>query len=295
LSGSFFTSYRCHLPSAFCMFASTGENQTMLAFANAKINIGLNITAKRADGYHDIETVFYPVKINDVVEITDSDVLQCVVQGIQFSGAMDQNLCYRAFKLLQQRHGFRNQQITLLKNISVGAGLGGGSSDAAHVIKLINDKFQLGLSFTEMEVHARTLGADCAFFIQNKPVFAKGRGDEFENLDLDLSAYHITLITPPVHVSTAEAYAQVHPKAVSRSLPDLLQLPVADWKGLVHNDFEDSVNTKYPAIKKLKDDLYQAGALYAALSGSGSSVFGIFKEDIRLPELENCNKVYYNV
>jgi 4-diphosphocytidyl-2-C-methyl-D-erythritol kinase len=267
----------------------------MLAFANAKINIGLNITAKRADGYHDIETVFYPLKINDVVEITDSEMLQCVVKGTQFSGAMEENLCYKAFRLLQQQHNFPNQQITLLKNIPVGAGLGGGSSDAAHVIKLLNQKFKLGLSPGKMEAYARSLGADCAFFIQNKPVFATGRGDEFENLDLDLSAYHIILVTPPVHVSTAEAYAQVLPKPVQNSLPDLLSLPLTDWKGLVHNDFEDALNIKYPAIKKLKDDLYQAGALYAALSGSGSSVFGIFKEDIRLPELENHNKVYYNV
>jgi 4-diphosphocytidyl-2-C-methyl-D-erythritol kinase len=267
----------------------------MLAFANAKINIGLNITAKRADGYHDIETVFYPIKINDVVEITDSDVLHCVVKGIQFYGEMEQNLCYKAFQLLQQKFDFENQQITLLKNIPVGAGLGGGSSDAAHVIKLLNDKFKLGLSFAKMEDYARTLGADCAFFIQNKPVFARGKGDEFENINLDLSAYHITLITPPISISTAEAYAQVLPKTVNTPLPDLLKLPVAEWKAVVHNDFEDSINIKYPAIKRLIADLYQAGALYAALSGSGSSVYGIFNEDIRLPELEGHNQVYYNV
>lgn len=267
----------------------------MLAFANAKINIGLNITAKRADGYHDIETIFYPTQINDVVEITDADVLHCVVEGIQFYGEMEENLCYKAFKLLQEKYNFQNQQITLLKNIPVGAGLGGGSSDAAHVIKLLNDKFKLGLSFSEMEDYARTLGADCAFFIQNKPVFARGKGDEFQNIGLDLAPYHITLITPPISISTAEAYAHVLPKSVSTSLPDLLKLPLSDWKGVVHNDFEDSINIKYPVIKKLIEDLYHSGALYAALSGSGSSVYGIFNEDIRLPELEGHNQVYYNV
>jgi 4-diphosphocytidyl-2-C-methyl-D-erythritol kinase len=267
----------------------------MLAFANAKINIGLNITARRPDGYHQIETVFYPVKINDVVEVTDATELSCVVTGSDFSGAMEDNICFKAFKLLSRDFNIPAQQITLLKNIPVGAGLGGGSSDGAHVIRLLNTKFNLGLSIGEMEGYASRLGADCAFFIRNKPVYATEKGDKFAELELDLSAYYLVLVTPPIHVSTAEAYAGIVPNAITEHLPELMKLRVAEWKGRVKNDFEDSVFLKYPAIKQVKEDLYAAGALYASLSGSGSSVYGLFEKEIKLPELEAINKVYYNV
>jgi 4-diphosphocytidyl-2-C-methyl-D-erythritol kinase len=208
---------------------------------------------------------------------------------------MENNLCYKAFKLVQQDHKVPNQQITLLKNTPIGAGLGGGSSDAAHVIKLMNTKFRLGLSVQQMENYAAALGADCAFFIRNEPVYATGIGEQLEPLVLDLSAHHLLLITPPVHVSTAEAYSGVIPNPNTKYLPDLMKSQVQDWRGLVKNDFEASVFSRYPAIKKIKDELYRAGALYASLTGSGSSVYGIFAEDIRLPELEAQNKVYYNV
>jgi 4-diphosphocytidyl-2-C-methyl-D-erythritol kinase len=267
----------------------------MLAFANAKINIGLNITAKRPDGYHQIETVFYPVKISDVVELTDSTALNCVVTGNSFPGVMEDNLCFKAFKLVQKDHKIPDQQITLLKNTPIGAGLGGGSSDAAHVIKLIDSKFKLGLSIQDMEGYAATLGADCAFFIRNEPAYATGKGEELEPLALDLSGYHLHLITPAYHVSTADAYSGVVPNPNTQYLPELMTRPVSEWRAHVKNDFEESVFSKYPAIKKIKDDLYQAGALYASLTGSGSSVFGIFAEDIRLPELEASNQVYYHV
>ena len=267
----------------------------MLAFANAKINIGLNVTAKRPDGYHEIETVFYPVKVQDVVELTDAGELSCVVAGNTFAGGMDDNLCYKAFRLIQQDHHIPSQQITLLKNIPIGAGLGGGSSDAAHVIKLINDKFKLGLSILEMEDYAVRLGADCAFFIRNAPVYATGKGEVFAPLALDLSSYHLVLITPPIHVSTAEAYSGVQPNADTAYLPDLMRLPVQEWSGRVKNDFEVSVFKKYPEIREIKERLYAEGALYAAMTGSGSSVFGIFDQAVRLPDLEVQNKVYYNV
>jgi 4-diphosphocytidyl-2-C-methyl-D-erythritol kinase len=267
----------------------------MLSFANAKINIGLNVTAKRADGYHEIETVFYPVKVQDVVELTDARELTCVVAGQTISGAMEDNLCYKAFRLIQADHAIPNQQITLLKNTPIGAGLGGGSSDAAHVIKLINDKYKLGLSVIEMEAYAARLGADCAFFIRNAPVYATGKGEVFAPLELDLSAYYLVLITPPIHVSTAEAYSGIKPNPDTEYLPDLMKLPVKDWAGRVKNDFEASVFEKYPEIRVLKERLYAEGALYAAMTGSGSSVYGIFDRAIRLPDLEVQNKVYYNV
>jgi 4-diphosphocytidyl-2-C-methyl-D-erythritol kinase len=267
----------------------------MLAFANAKINIGLNITAKRPDGYHQIETVFYPVKIHDVVELTDAQELSCVVTGNSFAGRMEDNLCYKAYKLVRQDHRVPNQQITLLKHTPIGAGLGGGSSDAAYVIKLVNNKFKLGLSIKEMENYAAALGADCAFFIRNEPVYATGIGEKLQPIALDLSAYHLHLITPSVHVSTAEAYAGVIPNPDTRYLPELMKRPVEEWKELVKNDFEASVFSRYPQIEEIKNELYQSGALYASLTGSGSSVYGIFAEDIRLPKLEAENKVYYNV
>ncbi len=267
----------------------------MLAFANAKINIGLNVTEKLPSGYHNIETVFYPIKIHDVVEITDASVLNCQVTGIDISGRPEDNICYKAFRLIQQDHGIPEQQITLLKQIPVGAGLGGGSSDAAHLIKIINQKFKLGLEVHQMEQYASALGADCAFFIENKPVYAFGRGDQFKPIELDLSLYNVVLVKPDIHVSTAEAYAGMKPKLSPENLTELVRLPLNRWKDHIKNDFEPMVFEKYPAIAGVKKALYHAGALYAAMSGSGSSVFGIFNKAVVLPELELDNKVYYNI
>jgi 4-diphosphocytidyl-2-C-methyl-D-erythritol kinase len=260
----------------------------MLAFANAKINIGLQVTEKLPDGYHNIQTVFYPIKINDVVEITDADTLSCQVAGIDIDGKPEDNICYKDY-------GIPNQQITLLKNIPVGAGLGGGSSDAAHLIKLLNKKFNLGLTVIQMEQYASMLGADCAFFIENKPVYAHGKGDQFEALELDLSNYHMVLVKPPIHVSTAEAYAGMIPKPTEAKLPNLLSQPIHTWKDHVKNDFEQMVFKKYPEIQSVKNTLYEHGALYAAMSGSGSSVFGIFDHAVDLNILTDNNTLYYNI
>lgn len=267
----------------------------MLAFANAKINIGLQVTEKLPDGYHNIQTVFYPIKINDVVEITDSDTLSCQVAGIDIDGKPEDNICYKAFKLVQKDYGIPNQQITLLKNIPVGAGLGGGSSDAAHLIKLLNNKFNLGLTVMQMEQYASMLGADCAFFIENKPVYAYGKGDQFEALQLDLSNHYMVLVKPPIHVSTAEAYAGMIPKPTEANLPNLLSQPIHTWKDHVKNDFEQMVFKKYPEIQSVKNTLYEHGALYAAMSGSGSSVFGIFDHAVDLHILSVNNTLYYNI
>lgn len=267
----------------------------MLAFANAKINLGLYVTEKRPDGYHNLETVFYPVKINDVIEITDAGETTCQIKGIDIPGSTTDNICLKAFDLLKKDFDLPAQQITLLKNIPVGAGLGGGSSDAAFLIKLLNDKFQLGLNTHQMEDYARQLGADCAFFINNRPVFAEGKGDEFSEVDVDLSGYKIILVKPPVHVSTADAYSGIVPHRSSKSLKDLIQLPLKDWKSNLKNDFEDTVFLKYPEIATVKQALYHEGAIFAAMSGSGSSVFAIFEDQVKLPELEKDNKVFYNI
>jgi len=267
----------------------------MLTFANAKINLGLNLTEKRADGYHNLETIFYPIKLNDVVEIIDADETNCIIKGIDIPGDAEDNICLRAFKTLQSDFNLPHQQIVLLKNIPVGAGLGGGSADAAFLIKLVNDKFTLGLSIEKMQDYARVLGADCAFFIENKPTFAFGKGDEFEDLKIDLSNYFMVLVKPEIHVSTAEAYSKVRVKQPTTSLKELINLPLSEWKGNIVNDFEISVFERYPEIDEIKTKLYAAGATFALMSGSGSSIFAIFERKVDLPELEKDNLVFYDI
>ena len=267
----------------------------MLAFANAKINLGLNVTEKRPDGYHNLETVFYPVKLYDVIELTDARESSCVFRGIDVPGEAVDNICLKAYELLKADFDLPPQQITLLKNIPVGAGLGGGSSDAAFLIKLLNDKFQLGLTTVQMEAYAARLGADCPFFINNRPVYATGIGDQFTEIELDLSGHHLVLVKPPVHVSTADAYSGIKPSIPSSSVKDLIHLPFQEWKSNLVNDFEHTVFAKYPQLGLLKAALYDSGAVYAAMSGSGSCVFGIFEKEVHLPELEKDNKVFYNV
>lgn len=267
----------------------------MLSFPNAKINLGLNITEKRSDGYHNLETIFYPIRIKDAVEIVDAAKTSCKIYGIDIPGDANDNLCFKAYQLIRNDFEIPSQQINLLKNIPVGAGLGGGSADCAFVIKLINDKFNLGLSVNQMEDYARRLGADCAFFIENKPVYAFNKGDEFEKCEVDLSGWFIVLVKPPIHVSTADAYALVKPQKPLQSLKEIIHLSPTTWKDKVINDFEQSVFVKYPQIHQIKTSLYDAGATFALMSGSGSSVFAIFNEPVKLPELENNNLVYYNI
>ncbi len=267
----------------------------MILFPNAKINIGLNITERRPDGYHNLETIFYPIKINDALEVVESHKLTFTTSGLDIPGSMDDNLCVKGYHLLKKDFDLPPVAIHLHKHIPIGAGLGGGSADAAFFIKLMNQKFELGLNIEQQQNYARTLGADCAFFIENKPVFAFEKGDEFESIKLDLSAYHIVLVMPDVHVSTAEAYRGVQPAAVKESLYDLINEPVASWKKLIKNDFEANIFKNNVAIRGVKADLYEAGALYAAMSGSGASVFGIFEQQPDLSHLETDNEVFYGV
>lgn len=267
----------------------------MLAFANAKINLGLNVTEKRPDGYHNLETVFYPVKIYDTIEITDADTTFCEIRGVAIPGDTKDNLCRQAYDLLKKDVDLPPQQITLLKNIPVGAGLGGGSADAAFLIKLLNTKFQLGLSTSQMQDYARKLGADCAFFIENIPVYATDRGDQFSPLAIDLSAYSTVLVKPPVHVSTADAFGGLMPSRPAVNVKELMGLPPDQWKDVLKNDFEETIFLKYPEIARLKASLYHAGATFALMSGSGSSVFAIFDRAVSLPDLEKTNRVFYNI
>lgn len=204
-------------------------------------------------------------------------------------------MCLKAYHLIRQDFNIPAQRINLLKNIPVGAGLGGGSADAAFLIKLLNDKFSLSLNVSDMEAYARKLGADCAFFIANKPVFAYHKGDEFEACEIDLSGYFKVLVKPAVFVSTADAYALVKPQKPLQSLKEIIHLPVAAWKDKMLNDFESSVFAKHPQISAIKQDLYHAGADFVLMSGSGSSVFALFKQAVKLPALAQQHQVFYGV
>lgn len=267
----------------------------MISFPNAKINIGLNIIEKRDDGYHNIESAFYPVALCDALEIIENkddsnERISFTFSGIEIPGNADDNLCWYAYHLIAADYVLPNVKVHLHKHIPIGAGLGGGSADAAFFIHLLNDKFKLGISWGEMHNYARQLGSDCSFFISNKPSFAEGTGDQYESMKLNLSKYHIALIYPNIHINTAKAYSGVIPKTPTRSLEnDLLNLPIEQWKEFIHNDFEDSVFLQFPELKKIKEQLYVMGADYAAMSGSGSTVYGIFKNNINLKNhFKNC-------
>jgi len=267
----------------------------MIIFPNAKINIGLNVTERRADGYHNLETIFYPVKINDVLEVIPADELSFESSGLDIPGDADDNLCIKAYHLIKRKYNLPPVKIHLHKNIPIGAGLGGGSADAAFFIKLLDQTFNLNMGTENMQDYARILGADCAFFIENKPVFAFEKGDEFEPVKLDLSGYHLALVMPPVQVSTAEAYRGVKPAEVKTSLIELVTMPVGQWKKYIKNDFEESIFKNHVQIRGIKAALYEAGALFASMSGSGASVFGIFDKTPDLAHLETENEVFYNV
>ncbi len=266
----------------------------MILFPNAKINIGLNIINKRSDGFHNLETVFYPVMIKDVLEVIESKELLFTCSGLPVPGDAKDNICLKAYHLLSRDFNLPPVHVHLHKNIPIGAGLGGGSSDASFFIRLMNEKFDLGLNTQEMENYASRLGSDCAFFIKNAPVYASGKGDEFAKIKLDLSNYYLILAMPPVRIATADAFKGIVP-APSSLLKELIKTPVNNWKYSIKNDFETSVFNKYPELAIIKENLYRAGALYASMSGSGSSVYGIFRAPVKLAEMERENRVFYGV
>jgi len=265
----------------------------MILYPNAKINIGLNVVEKRTDGYHNLETVFYPIPLQDALEITPIQSIptekgyQLKVMGTVLDGTPDDNLIVRAYRIMRDEYRLPPVSLHLYKHIPTGAGLGGGSADAAFTIRALNEQFKLGLSAEKMEEYAAQLGADCAFFIKNSPVYATGIGNVFHLLQLSLKGKVIVLIKPDVFVSTKDAYAHVKPVKPEVSLPELLAKPIETWKDTVVNDFEKSVFVKYPEIACIKDKLYDMGAVYASMSGSGSSVYGIFDEAI-----ENIDEIF---
>ncbi len=259
----------------------------MVIFPHCKINIGLRVVRKRTDGYHDLQTVFYPLPIRDVLEVTDSvnnAGSSLTISGFSIQGELTNNLCLKAYYLLKKDFSqLPSIHINLYKNIPMGAGLGGGSSDGAFTLRLLNNRFQLKLSDKELLRYSLELGSDCPFFITDNPAYAEGRGELMENIPLDLSGYSFLLISPGIHISTAEAFSQIKPTEPVDELRSLVTNPIQTWKNTIFNDFEQSVFNKHPEIEKIKTVLYEQGAVYASMTGTGSSVYGIFEKD-HLPE-----------
>lgn len=264
----------------------------MISFPNAKINIGLNITEKRTDGFHNIETIFYPISLSDILEINKSeDNLKYINTGLTIeNGKLESNLCYKAYQLLKKDFSLPEINIHLHKIIPFGSGLGGGSSDASFTLKSLNNLFDLNLSKSELLKFSEQIGSDCPVFIENLPAYAAGKGNILKPVEINLKEYFLVIVHPGIHVNTGVAYSQSKPKKPEKSLLELIKNPLSDWKKSIHNDFENIIFPLYPEIKQIKEKLYELGAIYASMSGSGSSVYGIFKNDI---ELKNYFNSYF--
>lgn len=263
----------------------------MICFPNIKINLGLNVINRRTDGFHNIETIFYPVKFSDVLEVIEdakqTEQLIFTTSGLPIDGDVSNNLIVKAYHLLHDDFHLPKVKIHLHKIIPMGAGLGGGSSDAAFMIKMLNQKFELNLTDEKMEEYAAHLGSDCAFFIKNKPAYAFGKGHELEPINIALEGYYFVLLNTGLHSSTAMAYKNVRRREVldsNHSLKKIIELPVAQWNDIIENDFENSVFQSLPLLAELKSDLYSSGAIYASVSGSGSSMFAIYEKRPQLSE-----------
>jgi 4-diphosphocytidyl-2-C-methyl-D-erythritol kinase len=256
----------------------------MTTFPNAKINIGLQIIQKRPDGFHDIASCFYPVGWADALEVIEAEAFSFSSSGIDIPGDAAKNLCVKAYDLLKADFALPPVAMHLLKNVPIGAGMGGGSADAAFTLKLLNDKFQLKISISDLENYARQLGSDCAFFVQNKPMYCFDKGDQFTDIEINIKGKYVVLVYPNLHISTAEAYSGVKPQQPKTDLIEALKLPLSDWKNYVVNDFEIGLFEKYPVLLQIKNQLYEQGAAYASMTGSGSTLFGIFESE---PQLAN--------
>ena len=252
----------------------------MVTFPNCKINLGLNIVKKRDDGFHDIETVFFPLPFYDALEIvTSENKTEFINTGIS-GGETNNNLCLKAYQLLKKDfYDLPEVKMHLHKSIPIGAGLGGGSSDAAFTLSLLNKKYNLKIPLQQLLVYALQLGSDCPFFLLNKPSFASGRGEILEEINCSLSGYKILIINPGIHISTRELFQQISPSFPRKRIKDIVQQAVETWKNDLVNDFEKIVFQKHPEIKKLKEELYQHNAIYASMTGTGSTVFGIFNKN----------------
>ncbi len=254
----------------------------MVCFPNAKINIGLNVLAKRDDGYHDIESLFYPVSWCDTLEVMRAEgdgEIKLSLLGNPIPGSAETNLCYKAYTLLDKEYKLPSVNVWLLKTIPTGAGLGGGSADAAFLLKLLNQLFQLKLGEKELRFFASQIGSDCSFFIENRPSVVTGKGDIITPVNIDLSKYYITIVYPPIHVDTKNAYSHITPSEREYSLKDIVtSSPISSWKDAIVNDFEEPIFNIHPHLAEIKRQLYDEGALYASMTGSGAALYAIFEE-----------------
>lgn len=254
----------------------------MITFPNAKINIGLFITEKRPDNYHNLETIFFPVPLKDALEIipkATNEESSLQLHGLEINGSTENNLIWKAYELMRNKYAQLEStplDIHLLKQIPMGAGMGGGSADGAFMLQLLNDYFELKIDKETLKEMAATLGSDCAFFIENSPCFASGRGEILEPISLDLSNYTIQLICPKLHISTATAFSALTPKKASFDLRNINSLKIEEWEKYIFNDFEENIFKHHPILATIKEALYASGAIYAAMSGTGSTVYGIF-------------------
>lgn len=255
----------------------------MISFSPCKINIGLHVFSKRPDGYHGIETCFYPIPWTDILEIIPSSVLEFSSSGTPIPGKREENLCLRAYQLLKITFDLQPVKIHVHKIIPTGAGLGGGSSNAAYTLRLLNTLFNLQLTIDQLRRYGSQLGSDCSFFMGDEPMIGTGRGEIIKETQVSLRGKFAVIIKPDIHVSTAAAYADIRPATKIRSVQDIIEkADFKEWKSLLKNDFEDSIFKKYPMISEIKSKLYQHGAVYASMSGSGSAVYGIFNEPVDL-------------
>jgi 4-diphosphocytidyl-2-C-methyl-D-erythritol kinase len=253
----------------------------MISFPNCKINLGLNIIGKRSDGYHEINSILYPIPLEEILEIipiSGQGKCKFSTTGLTIPGDPATNLCIKAYEIMNCEFDLPSVHIHLHKLLPMGGGLGGGSSDAAETIKLLNKLFDLQLNSEAMKLLAAQLGSDCPFFIENVPQIATGRGELLSPITISLKGYHLLLINDGTHVSTKEAYAGVQPKPASIDLRELPNSSIENWKHILVNDFEESVFNSHPHLKKIKKQLYEEGAIYAAMSGSGATLYGVFSE-----------------
>ena len=255
----------------------------MVVFPPCKINLGLAVVGKRPDGYHDLETGFYPVPFTDVLEAIPAPRFSFTTTGLPIDGEPESNLAVKAFRLLEAEIGIPAVKMHLHKIVPMGAGLGGGSSDGAYALRLMCSLFELELTEAQLSGYALRLGSDCPFFLQDKPMMGKGRGEKLAAVDVDLSGKHLVVVVLPIHVSTKEAFSGVAPKTPSFDVADLLGGPISDWKRALQNDFETSVFKRHPEIARCKEQLYDMGALYSSMTGTGSGVYGIFEKPLPVP------------
>lgn len=259
----------------------------MVTFPNAKINLGLSVLGKRPDGYHQIETIFYPIHLTDILEIIPGPGPETIIQtaGLAIEGPMESNTCLKAYRMMSMHFNLPAVRIFLYKKIPSGAGLGGGSSDAAFTIRMLNALFELNASRDQLLQIAASVGSDCAFFLEDRPMLGTGRGECLEPVALDLSGLCFMLVKPAFSISTAEAYAGLTPKSASASLKEIISLPPDQWQIKLINDFEESIFLKYAQIKSIKETLLSAGAVYASMTGSGSAIYGLFESSTPDPSL----------